>query len=505
MDNPSQKYFGLAGNPNVQNMLELIAKAEGTTEHGHNTAFGGSRFDSLEDHPRYLKPFKQTDGKTNYTSAAGKYQFLSNTWDEVRGKLGLNDFSGPNQDAGAIYLIERAGALPDVMNGDYKAAANKLGKVWASLPSSPYPQPRRSEGFIDSVVKGFLPTAHAGTLPTGGQTVLPQTTGKLSGANMSNETNLNVPERISVNVNNAPVLPAAMAALLGRYPGFASPGGELRSQDVNSIAPEAMQSIQNMRETKAKMLPLALGALMSSNSGANAFGQSIAGPAMSALDPLKLQNGMITPDGQYITDVDNAAYMRHLAAMNKGQDGKTISAGELSKYNDKLGIFAQLDSLSKDFKAEYTTSLPFEAVGDAQNWLGKKTGVGFEKQANFWMGYQETVNKIRNEMFGSALTEPERREFEKAIVRPGMTADTIQSNLNKQASIIKNALERQSLIFKESGYDTRGMDAGLNRAKNVQVSNVPDSGGGGKPSAGGAPASGGAQPSMKELLKLYGG
>lgn len=504
MDNPSQKYFGLVENPNVRNMLELIAKAEGTTEHGHNTAFGGSRFDSLDDHPRYLKPFKQTDGKTNYTSAAGKYQFLSNTWDEVRGKLGLTDFSGPNQDAGAIYLIDRAGALPDVMNGDYKAAANKLGKVWASLPSSPYPQPRRSEGFIDSVVKGFLPAAHAGTLPNGGQTVLPQTTGKFSGANMSNETNVNTPERISVNVNNAPVLPAAMAALLGRYPGMVSPGGEFRSQDAAAIAPEAIQSIQNMRETKAKMLPLALGALMSSNSGANAFGQSIAGPAMSALDPLKLQNGMITPDGQYITDVDSSAYMRNLAAMGKGGDGKTISVGELSKFNDKLSTFAQLDSLTKDFKDDYTTSLPFQAVGEAQNWVGKKTGVGFEKQANFWMGYQETINKIRNEMFGSALTETERAEFEKAIVRPGMTADTIRSNLTRQSTIIKNALERQSLIFKESGYDTRGMNAGLNRAMNVQVSNVPETGNA-KPPAGGNPSGGGAQPSLQELLKLYGG
>jgi hypothetical protein len=245
------------------------------------------------------------------------------------------------------------------------------------------------------------------------------------------------------------------------------------------------------------MLPIAMGALMSSNTGANNFGQSMIGPAMSSLENTKLQNGQITPDGQYITDVDNSSYMKNLVASNKGVDGKTIAAGELGKFNDKLGVYAQLDSLSKDFKDDFTTSLPFQAVGEAQNMIGKKMGMGYEQQANFWMGYQETINKIRNEMFGSALTETEKNEFEKAIVRPGMEAKTIRFNITRQSQIIKSALERQSLILKDSGYDTRGMDSGLNRATNVQISNVPEAGGG----------SGAIKRQMtdEELDKMYGG
>jgi muramidase (phage lysozyme) len=484
----NQRYQELSGNQHVKNMLNLIAQAEGTTKHGYNTNFGGSSFEDLNDHPRVSRPFTQTDGKQNQTTAAGRYQFLSSTWDDARNQLGLADFSGPNQDIAATFLMDRAGALDDVLRGDYKTATDKLGPVWASLPSSKYSQPKRSEGFIESAINALVPNAHAGTLP--------QTTAKLSGEQMNNLPNGIRPEQVNVNVNNQTMLPAAMAALLGRY---AAPGGDFRSQDAQAIAPEAIQSIQNMRETKAKMLPIAMGALMSSNTGANNFGQSMIGPAMTALDPLKMQNGLVTPDGQYITDVDNSSYMRNLASMGKGSDGRTISVGELSKFNDKLGTYAQLDSLSKDFKDDFTTSLPFEAVGDAQNMIGKKLGLGYEKQANFWMGYQETINKIRNEMFGSALTETERGEFEKAIVRPGMDAKTIRFNITRQSQIVKSALERQSLIFKDSGYDTRGMNAGLDRATNVQISNVPDAGG-----------SGGNSESMKplsdeELDKKYGG
>jgi len=152
--------------PNVRHFLDVVIPgAEGTTQHGYYTAFGGGRLDDITDHPRYLKPFKQTDGKTNYTSAAGKYQFLSNTWDETAKALGLSDFGPESQDLGALYLLHQRGVLPDLQKGDFKTAVNKTGSVWASLPSSTYPQPKQSQGFIDSLVSKMIPAAQAGTLP----------------------------------------------------------------------------------------------------------------------------------------------------------------------------------------------------------------------------------------------------------------------------------------------------------------------------------------------------
>ena len=135
-------------NPNVRSFLDMISAAEGTTQHGYNTLFGGGKVESLADHPRQLFDFTETTGRPNKTTAAGRYQFLSNTWDEQAKKLGLPDFGERSQDLAAVNLLQERGILPDVLQGNWESAVKKSGPIWASLPSSPYPQPRQSNEFV---------------------------------------------------------------------------------------------------------------------------------------------------------------------------------------------------------------------------------------------------------------------------------------------------------------------------------------------------------------------
>jgi len=135
-------------NPNVRSFLDMISAAEGTTKHGYNTLFGGGKMESLTDHPRTLFDFTETTGRPNKTTAAGRYQFLSNTWDEQAKKLGLSDFGERSQDLAAVNLLQERGILPDVLQGNWESAVKKSGPIWASLPSSPYPQPRQSNEFV---------------------------------------------------------------------------------------------------------------------------------------------------------------------------------------------------------------------------------------------------------------------------------------------------------------------------------------------------------------------
>ena len=149
----SKQYESLLNNPNVRTMLNLIAKAEGV-KWGYNTLFGNQKIDNLTAHPNLKKAFKQTDGKTNYTTAAGRYQFLKGTWDGLARQLGLNDFSPRSQDLGAIALLAQNGALPYVLKGDYQTAVKKSGGTWASLPSSNYAQPKRGWDFVNQQLGG---------------------------------------------------------------------------------------------------------------------------------------------------------------------------------------------------------------------------------------------------------------------------------------------------------------------------------------------------------------
>lgn len=142
-----EEYQALSQNPNVRTFLDLIAKTEGV-KHGYNTLFGNKKFESFADHPRQSFTFTQTDGKKNKTTAAGRYQFLKGTWDDVAKKLGLSDFSPANQDIAAIELMRQNGSLKAALAGDYATAVSRAGSTWASLPSSPYAQPKKSAAFV---------------------------------------------------------------------------------------------------------------------------------------------------------------------------------------------------------------------------------------------------------------------------------------------------------------------------------------------------------------------
>ena len=130
---------------NIRAFLDMIAYAEGTAgPDGYRTMFGHRLFDSFADHPRQLFTFKNSRGEVLKTSAAGRYQFLRGTWDELRAKLGLQDFGPASQDAGAIELIRQRGALNDVKAGRIVDAIAKVRTVWASLPGAGYAQPERT-------------------------------------------------------------------------------------------------------------------------------------------------------------------------------------------------------------------------------------------------------------------------------------------------------------------------------------------------------------------------
>ncbi|WP_180072224.1 glycoside hydrolase family 104 protein [Acinetobacter sp. YH12200] len=151
-------------NPNVRKYLDFIAQAEGV-KHGYNTMFGNERIASLGAHPNVRKEFKQTDGKTNFTTAAGRYQFLNSTWNNLAKQYGFRDFSPQSQDMGAIALIAQRGALDDVLNGNWQSAIQKTGKEWASLPSSTYKQGKRSWDFANKALGSNIQQQQQGYQP----------------------------------------------------------------------------------------------------------------------------------------------------------------------------------------------------------------------------------------------------------------------------------------------------------------------------------------------------
>lgn len=132
--------------PNVKAFLDMLAVSEGTVLYGKNDGydvlFGGKTFDNgYVDHPR-IKVTRKMGGRSITSTAAGRYQFLSRTWDDIVERYGFRGrFIPEAQDLAAIKLIKERKAYDDVVAGRFEVAVAKCRNIWASLPGAGYGQP----------------------------------------------------------------------------------------------------------------------------------------------------------------------------------------------------------------------------------------------------------------------------------------------------------------------------------------------------------------------------
>jgi muramidase (phage lysozyme) len=139
--------------PQIMAFLKSVRVHEGTSANdGYNIMFTGKKFHSFADHPRQLQ---STNGLTS--DAAGAYQFLSTTWDDVARQISATSFSPHWQDLAAAKLIKNRGAHEDIISGDMASACDKCSWEWASMPDrngkGRYGQPNCSfKEFVDIFV-----------------------------------------------------------------------------------------------------------------------------------------------------------------------------------------------------------------------------------------------------------------------------------------------------------------------------------------------------------------
>lgn len=254
------------------------------------------------------------------------------------------------------------------------------------------------------------------------------------------------------------------------YPGYDNQVGNLHS---DKVSPEIMQQIQAEKEMRAAMLPLALGASMSSNEGFQNMGGRMLPFAMEALTGKQLKNGQILPGGMYISDVDTPLDV----AMAKGMmnPGKTLPASNLEKLAGKAETADILGGLAGEFKDNYAAMLPSDTFGALENWAGRYLpGMpqGLQDQANWWQRYNEQANKIRNELFGSALTKAELEAFKQANIQPGMSADMIRRRLEQQSAAAQAAYNKILGTYGRGGYNVDGLQS-MGSMSSPQVGNAP--------------------------------
>ena len=154
-----------AGGPEVCAFLDMIAVSELThalldaTDDGYNVLVGSTAahpklFKSYDRHPAVFVELSNLGIKS---SAAGRYQILFRTFDNLATALRISDFRPETQDRCAIELIRQRGALDYVKVGRIELAISICSKEWASLPGAGYGQHENRLGNLLSEYHTALP------------------------------------------------------------------------------------------------------------------------------------------------------------------------------------------------------------------------------------------------------------------------------------------------------------------------------------------------------------
>ena len=124
---------------NIRGWQSAIGRAEhGGRDNQYDVVFGGGKFDTTKGHPD-----KVVDGGKYSSAAAGKYQFMPDTWKMVTGSYST-PMTPANQDKYATKLLTHVRNV-DLNRPMNRYAVSRAGKEWASLPNlsgkSHYGQP----------------------------------------------------------------------------------------------------------------------------------------------------------------------------------------------------------------------------------------------------------------------------------------------------------------------------------------------------------------------------
>jgi hypothetical protein len=139
-------------------------------------------------------------------------------------------------------------------------------------------------------------------------------------------------------------------------------------------------------------------------------------------------------------------------------DGKEIKFAEGTKLASQAAVVDKLVDLSETFKPAYA-GYPTDAAGTVAVLVaGKLSDPESVDLYQWWQGYQDHVNRVRNELFGAALTAPEKAEFEKAMVTKGMSPTQAQANLKRQADIALKAYNKLEGVLRIQGYSKSALD-----------------------------------------------
>jgi len=143
----------------------------------------------------------------------------------------------------------------------------------------------------------------------------------------------------------------------------------------------------------------------------------------------------------------------------EGGPGDKMTGKMLNDFLGEAKVAKSYANLASTFDPKFT-GYGVDALGELKKLQARAAPMSeFDRDLTaWWMKYQEQVNAVRNDLFGSALTETEKNEFLKAMVTPGMDSEIAKRNLETQARILRDAYNSKVEVHREQGWKVSGLE-----------------------------------------------
>jgi hypothetical protein len=144
------------------------------------------------------------------------------------------------------------------------------------------------------------------------------------------------------------------------------------------------------------------------------------------------------------------------AVGGQNRQAKQIPQQVQTKVQPMVDVRDTLQRLTANWDDDYGGHT---ILGGGLNSLQSIADVGPKGMRDWWADFQSMDNVVRNQLFGSALTEHEKQAYASTTITPRMAPDQIRKNLDRRLGIIRAATARQQNFLKKNGYDADAVDA----------------------------------------------
>ena len=157
-----------------------------------------------------------------------------------------------------------------------------------------------------------------------------------------------------------------------------------------------------------------------------------------------------------------------IASMNAGK-AKPVPTKVQNDLAELGGNADTAQRLLENFNGSYVGA---PVIGGARKAYNKIMGSD-DPASLWWQDYDAYQNTVRHTLFGAALTANEKKEWEKATVRPGDAPSVAQNNLMRQNQIAQTALARRAKSSISMGYNPQAVSELIGRDPGTLSTTAP--------------------------------